>query len=74
MGSMGAHVSSHTEYLNFYYSVVRGEGGGAIQFRRGEGGGIPPPLGMPMLMTNKCASSHILATGRACSGPRQEII
>ena len=32
VGSMGAHVSTHTEYLNFYYSVVRGGGGG--------GGGI----------------------------------
>ena len=73
---MGAHVSTHTEYLNFYYSVVRGGGGGGGAFSPERGGEwhATPSLGTPMLMTNKCTSSHILATGRACSGPRQEII
>ena len=44
VGSMGAHVSTHTEYLNFYYSVVRGGGGGGgHSVLKGEGSGMPPP-------------------------------
>ena len=45
VGTMGAHVSSHTEYLNFYYSVVRGEGGGHSVLKGGGEWHATPPLG-----------------------------